>query len=167
MGLPVLFYGMKPHDYWGSLFATVLPSQCVQYVVILNPEKENWENTFLAQEFVKNYNKTYLILSCAIEVNLTKVYEYIIVGLGLDMAKRVRLVWPVTRLIRLKMIRFDPRPNWPNPNRPFYNFYQRWVVWDWDVIFIKYLLILPCLICYVLHYSLSFFTCHLHFFFLY
>ena len=25
-------------------------------------------------------------------------------------------VWPATRLTRLKMTRFDPRPDWPDPN---------------------------------------------------
>ena len=53
--------------------------------------------------------------------------------LHLDMAKRVRPVWPnpfdpqpvwpVTRLTRLKMTRFDPWPDWPDPTRPFCHVY--------------------------------------------
>ena len=87
----------------------------------------------------------------------------------LDMEKWVKSVWLATRLTRDP---FDPRPVWPdtrtrlNTPCPFCHVYQHWVDWDWGVIFIKYLLILLYLICYVLHYSLSFFTCHLHFLFL-
>ena len=104
----------------------------------------------------------------------------------IDMAKRVRPVltrpvWPATRLTRnpidpfkndpfWPVTRFDPRPDWPDPNpnptRTFCHVYQCWVDLDWGVIFIKYLLILFYLICYVLHYSLLFFTCHLYFLFL-
>ena len=83
-----------------------------------------------------------------------------------------RPVWPTTRLTRNPIDPFknDPWPDWPdtnpNPTCLFCHVYQRWVDWDLGVIFIKYLLILFYLICYVLHYSLSFFTCHLHFLFL-
>ena len=76
-------------------------------------------------------------------------------------------VWPATQLTRLKMtcdpidlIRTRPDP------LILPRLWQRWVDWDWGVIFIKYLLILLYLICYVLHYSLSFFTCQFHFLFL-
>ena len=78
-----------------------------------------------------------------------------------------RPIWPAIRLTRLKMTRFDLQPDWPDPTYPFYCVYQHWVNWDWGVILIKYLLIFLYLICYVLHYSLSFFTCHLQFFFLF
>ena len=92
-----------------------------------------------------------------------------------------RPVWPATRLTRnpidpfkndpfWPVTHFNPRPDWPDPNpnptRTFCHVYQCWVDWDWGVIFIKYLLILFYLICYVLHYSLLFFTCHLYFLFL-
>ena len=79
-------------------------------------------------------------------------------------------VWPATQLTRLKMTRFDQWPiltcNLIDPTRLFCHVYQRWIDWDWGVIFIKYLLILFYLICYILHYSLSFYACYLHFLFL-
>ena len=92
-------------------------------------------------------------------------------AMWVDMAKRVRIFW-ADQLTHLKMTYFDSQPNLPanliDPTRPasFCHVYQRWVDWDWGVIFIKYLLILLYLICYMLHYSLSFFICQLHFLFL-
>ena len=72
------------------------------------------------------------------------------------------LFWLATRL--------TCKPDWsdltPIPTCPFCHVYQCWVDWDWGIILIKYLLILLYLICYVLHYSLLFFTCLIHFLFL-
>ena len=94
-----------------------------------------------------------------------------------DMAKWVRPVWPdpfnlqpvwpTTRLTRLKMTRDPIDLTRTQPDLLVLpRLRQHWVDWDWGVIFIKYLLILLYLICYALHYSLSFFTCRFHFLFL-
>ena len=91
---------------------------------------------------------------------------------GLDMAKQVRIFW----YNPIDLFKNNPfwlvtwltrKPDWSDPTRPFCHVYQRWVNWDWGVILIKYLLILLYLICYVLYYNLLFFTCYLHFFFLF